>query len=175
MKSGLQSWGLEMQNDVEDGTRWLIEEGIADPDHICVVGASYGGYAALMEAARNPDLYNCAVSFAGVTDVADLVSSYRRYTNYEIVKEQVGSNRRDLRRRSPLEHAEAIEIPVLLAHGTKDRSVKVRHSQRMHRALEKDDKDVAYLEFEDGDHHLSRQEHRIAFFEAMDEFLQSHL
>jgi len=175
MKAGLQNWGLEMQNDVEDGTRWLIEEGIADPDHICVVGASYGGYAALMEAVRNPDLYNCAVSFAGVTDVADLVSSQRRYSNYEIVKEQVGSKTRELRQRSPLHNVDDIEIPVLLAHGTKDRSVPDRHSRRMHRALEKDGKDVTYLEFEDGDHHLSRQEHRIAFFKAMDEFLQSHL
>ena len=60
MAAGLQAWGLEMQNDVEDGTRWLIEQGIADPEKICVVGGSYGGYAALMEAARNPDLYQCA-------------------------------------------------------------------------------------------------------------------
>ncbi|MBT8098550.1 MAG: prolyl oligopeptidase family serine peptidase, partial [Gammaproteobacteria bacterium] len=66
--SGLQNWGLEMQDDVEDGTRWLIESGVADPEKICVVGASYGGYAALMEAARNSELYQCAVSFAGVTD-----------------------------------------------------------------------------------------------------------
>jgi len=175
MKSGLQNWGLEMQNDVEDGTRWLINEGIADPGHICVVGASYGGYAALMEAARNSDLYKCAVSFAGVTDVADLVSSHRNYTNYEIVKEQVGSNSRMLRERSPLRHVEDIDIPVLLAHGTKDRRVLVRHSQRMNRALERAGKDVTYLELEDGDHHLSREEHRLEFFRAMDAFLQSNL
>ena len=175
MASGLQGWGLEMQNDVEDGTRWLIEEGVADPDRICVVGASYGGYAALMEAARNPDLYQCAVSFAGVTDVAYLVSSSRRYTNYEIVKEQIGSNSRELRSRSPLHKAEDINMPVLLGHGTDDRSVRVRHSQRMNRELEKADKDVTYLEFEDGDHYLSAQEHRVAFFEAMDEFLRKHL
>lgn len=175
MASGLQGWGLEMQNDVEDGTRWLIEEGVADPDRICVVGASYGGYAALMEAARNPDLYQCAVSFAGVTDIAYLVSSSRRYTNYEIVKEQIGSNNRELRSRSPLHNAEAINIPVLLGHGTDDRSVRVRHSQRMNRELEKADKDVTYIEFEDGDHYLSAQEHRVAFFKAMDEFLDQHL
>lgn len=175
MASGLQNWGLEMQNDVEDGTRWLIEQGIADPERICVVGASYGGYAALMEAARNPDLYQCVVSFAGVTDVAYLVSSYRRYTNYEVVKEQVGSDKSELRDRSPISHADAIDIPVLMAHGTDDRSVRVRHSQRMHRELEKEGKDVTYLEFEDGDHHLSAQEDRLAFFTAMDAFLQEHL
>jgi dipeptidyl aminopeptidase/acylaminoacyl peptidase len=175
MKSGLQAWGLEMQNDVEDGTRWMIEEGIADPDRICVVGASYGGYAALMEAARNPDLYQCAVSFAGVTDVAYLVSSSRRYTNFEIVKEQIGSDYSELRKRSPLYVAEAIDVPVLLGHGTKDRSVRVRHSQRMSKELEKEDKDVIYVELEDGDHYLSQQAHRIEFFQAMEAFLQEHL
>ncbi len=175
MASGLQGWGLEMQNDVEDGTRWLIEEGVADPDRICVVGASYGGYAALMEAARNSDLYQCAVSFAGVADVADLVKSHRRFSNYEIVREQVGTDFSELRDRSPLHNAESIDIPVLLAHGTEDRSVRVRHSQKMAKELEKEGKDVTYLEFEDGDHFLSSQDHRIAFFRAMDAFLQEHL
>ncbi|MBO6226918.1 MAG: S9 family peptidase, partial [Shewanella sp.] len=64
MKAGLKSWGLEMQNDVEDGTRYLIDQGISDPKRICIVGASYGGYAALMGAAMTPDLYRCAVSVA---------------------------------------------------------------------------------------------------------------
>lgn len=175
MKSGLQNWGLEMQNDVEDGTRWLIEQGLADPKRICVVGASYGGYAALMEAARNPDLYQCAISFAGVTDVAYLVRSHRRYTNYDIVKEQVGSDYSELKKRSPLHNAESISIPVLLAHGTEDRSVRLWHGRKMRRALEKNGKDVTYLEFEGGDHYLSQQQHRIEFFQAMDSFLNSHL
>lgn len=175
MKSGLQAWGLEMQNDVEDGTRWLIQEGVADPERICVVGASYGGYAALMEAVRNPDLYKCAVSFAGVTDVAELVSSLRNYLNFDIAKEQIGSDYRSLRQRSPLYIVEDFEIPVLLAHGTKDRSVEVRHSQRMYRELKKSDKAVTYLELEDGDHHLSKEEHRVEFFRAMDKFLQAHM
>ena len=175
MASGLRSWGLDMQNDVEDGTRWLIAEGIADPDRICVVGASYGGYAALMEAARNPDLYRCAVSFAGVTDVAYLVESSRRYTNYEVVKEQIGSDFKELRQRSPLYLADQIGIPVLLGHGTDDRSVRIQHGRKMNRALEKGGKDVTYLEFEDGDHYLSNEIHRLQFFKAMDSFLRSNL
>jgi dipeptidyl aminopeptidase/acylaminoacyl peptidase len=175
MASGLQSWGLEMQNDVEDGTRWLIEEGVADPERICVVGASYGGYAALMEAARNPDLYRCAISFAGVTDVAYLVKSSRRYTNYEIVQEQIGSDLKELRQRSPLSVADQIDIPVLLGHGTDDRSVRIQHGRRMYEELEESGKDVTYLEFEDGDHYLSNEVHRLQFFKAMDSFLDSNL
>ncbi len=175
MSSGLKGWGLDMQNDVEDGTRWLIAEGIADPEHICVVGGSYGGYAALMEAARNPDLYNCAISFAGVTDVAYLVSSNRRYTSYEIVREQVGSDFGELRERSPLHLAEQIDIPVLLGHGTKDRRVRVAHSRRLHKKLSKAGKSVTYVEFEDGDHFLSNEEHRLSFFRAMEAFLDAHM
>ena len=175
MASGLQSWGLEMQNDVEDGTRWLIEEGIADANRICVVGASYGGYAALMEAARNPDLYRCAISFAGVTDVAYLVKSSRRYTNYEIVQEQIGSDLKELRQRSPLSVADQIDIPVLLGHGTDDRSVRIQHGRRMYEELQESGKDVTYLEFEDGDHYLSNEVHRLQFFKAMDSFLNSNL
>ena len=174
MVSGLKAWGLEMQNDVEDGTRWLIEEGIADPDRICVVGASYGGYAALMEAARNPDLYRCAVSFAGVTDVAYLVRKSRRYSNSEIVEQQIGRDLGALRQRSPLHVADDIEIPVLLGHGTDDRSVRIEHGRRINKALEDGDKDVTYLEFEGGDHYLSNEQHRLQFFEAMDEFLGTH-
>lgn len=175
MKAGLQSWGLEMQNDVEDGARWMIENGLADPDRICIVGASYGGYAALMEAARNPDLYRCAISFAGVTDLAYLVYTSRRYLNSDVVEEQVGSDRRDLRSRSPITLADDIEIPVLLVQGTKDRRVDLRHGRKMHRALSKAQADVTYLEFDEGDHYLSNQDHRIAFFRAMDGFLQQHL
>ncbi|MEO1204378.1 MAG: S9 family peptidase, partial [Pseudomonadota bacterium] len=175
LKAGLANWGLEMQNDVEDGTRWLIGEGIADPDRICIVGASYGGYAALMEATRNGGLYRCAVSFAGVTDVAYLVKSQRRYTISEIVEQQVGSNLRDLRRRSPLHLSEQIDVPVLLAHGTEDRSVQFAHGERMHRALDKGGKTVTFLELDGGDHYLSNQTHRLEFFAAMDSFLGEHL
>lgn len=175
MKAGLQSWGLEMQNDVEDGARWMVENSLADPERICIVGASYGGYAALMEAARNPDLYRCAVSFAGVTDLAYLIRTSRRYLNSDVVEEQIGSDRKDLKARSPITLAEDVGVPVLLAHGTKDRRVDVRHGRSMDRALRKADKNVEYLEFDGGDHFLSNQDHRIAFFTAMDDFLQTHL
>ncbi|MGL5669526.1 MAG: alpha/beta hydrolase family protein, partial [Shewanella sp.] len=131
MKAGLKSWGLEMQNDVEDGTRYLINQGISDPQRICIVGASYGGYAALMGAAMTPDLYRCAVSVAGVTDVAYLVKSSRRFTNYEVVKEQIGDDFSALYERSPVSKADKITIPVLLLHGDKDRVVKVQHSREM--------------------------------------------
>ncbi|NMH65026.1 alpha/beta hydrolase family protein [Shewanella salipaludis] len=175
MKAGLQNWGLEMQNDVEDGTRFLIDKGIADPDRICIVGASYGGYAALMGAAMTPELYRCVISIAGVTDVAYLVKSSRRTTTYEVVKQQIGSDIDALYQRSPLSQAAKITVPVLLVHGSKDRVVRVKHSQMMYDELESLNKDVEFIELEAGDHHLSNNEHRLTTFKAMDHFLAKYL
>ncbi len=175
MQMGLQGWGLQMQDDVEDGTRWLIEQGVADASRICIVGASYGGYAALMGAVKSPELYQCVVSFAGVTDVEDLVKSHRRYSNYEIVKKQIGDNFRELRQRSPLSHVETLSVPVLLIHGDKDRSVPVKQSRVLYRALQQQKQPVQYIELKDGDHYLSTYSHRLETFEAMDRFLKQYL
>ncbi|BFL86224.1 hypothetical protein LFREDSHE_46740 [Shewanella baltica] len=175
MKAGLKSWGLEMQNDVEDGTRYLIDQGISDPKRICIVGASYGGYAALMGAAMTPDLYRCAVSVAGVTDVAYLVKSSRRFTNYKVVKEQIGDDFDALYDRSPISKADKINIPVLLLHGDKDRVVKVQHSREMYDELKSLKKTVEYIELENGDHYLSNNDNRLATFKALDKFLADNL
>ena len=71
--AGAREWGQAMQDDISDGVRWLTEKGYADAERIAIVGASYGGYAALMGVIKTPELYNCAVSFAGVTDLPDLL------------------------------------------------------------------------------------------------------
>lgn len=175
MKAGLKSWGLEMQHDVEDGTRYLIAQGISDPKRICIAGASYGGYAALMGAAMTPDLYRCAISVAGVTDVAYLVKSSRRHTNYEVVKEQIGDDLDALYERSPISKADKINIPVLLLHGDKDRVVKVQHSREMYDELKSLNKPVEYIELENGDHYLSNNDNRLATFKALDKFLADNL
>lgn len=175
MQLGLRGWGLQMQDDVEDGTRWLIEQGIADEKRICIAGASYGGYAALMGVVRSPDLYQCVISFAGVTDVEALVRGSRHYTNFDIVKKQIGDDYRQLRQRSPISHVDAIGIPVLLVHGDLDRSVPVQQSRAMFRALNRRNPHVQYIELEKGDHYLSTPSHRLATFKAMEQFLRNHL
>lgn len=175
MKQGLASWGQAMQDDVEDGAKWLIEQGIANKDKMCILGASYGGYAALMGPLKEPELYKCAVSFAGVTDIEYLVKKSRRYTHHEIVKKQIGSDYDILWERSPLKHAKKIKPPVLLIHGSKDRVVNVHHSEEMFDELDDEDKDVTYLEIKGGDHYLSNNEHRLQAFKAIEKFLAKHL
>jgi len=175
MKQGIASWGQAMQDDVEDGTRWLIKEGIADKNKVCIIGASYGGYAALMGGVKTPDLYQCIVSFAGVSDVEQLVKSHRRYTNYDIVKKQIGSDYDKLWDASPLKHAKKITKPVLLIHGSKDRVVDHDHSEDMYSRLKRKKKTVKYIELEGADHYLSNNGHRLETFNAIDQFLDKYL
>ncbi|MDO6612087.1 S9 family peptidase [Shewanella sp. 1_MG-2023] len=173
--AGLQGWGKEMQTDVEDGTRYLINEGIADPKRICIAGASYGGYAAMMGAAMTPDLYQCVISFAGVADVEDLVKLSRFYTNHEMTKKIIGDDYNALYERSPIYHADKINVPILLIHGDNDKVVQVSQSRDMYRKLDGLDKKVKYLEIDNGNHYLSNNQHRLMTFKAIDEFLSKNL
>lgn len=173
--SQMQGWGLTMQDDLTDATKWLISEKVADPERICIVGASYGGYAASMAAVKTPELFKCAVSFAGVMDLRKIVSRSRRYTNSKFVKKQFGTDSDDLEARSPYYQAEKVKIPMLIAHGEVDRVVDVEQSRDFVEELQDYEKDVQYIEFKNGDHYLSIQRNRHEFFSALDAFLKEHL
>ena len=175
MKAGLKKWGLAMQDDIEDGTKWLIKKGYSDSGNICILGASYGGYAALMGLVKTPDLYQCAISFAGVMDQDLLIRNNLKYSNNEIIKEQIGSNASDLKARSPLYNVNKITKPVLLIHGDQDRRVQVLHSRNMQDEMENQGKNSTYIELKNGSHYLSINENRLATFEAIEAFLGSHL
>lgn len=124
---------------------------------------------------KTPDLYQCAVSFAGVMDQDLLVRNRLKYRNSEITKEQIGSNAEELKARSPLYNVDKITKPVLLIHGDQDRSVPVWHSRNMQDEMERQEKDSTYIELKNGDHYLSINNNRLATFEAIEEFLGSHL
>lgn len=178
MQAGLKNWGKEMQDDVQDGALKLIKDGIADPERICIVGASYGGYAALMGAVKTPDFYRCAASFAGVSDINEILRGLRRATRHEkksVVDLQVGDDKAALQEVSPLHNADKIKIPVLLVHGGQDRQVPPEHSQNMHKALVEAGKDVTYIELEAANHYLTNNDDRVATLRAFEEFLAEHL
>lgn len=172
--AGRKNW-IQMQEDVEDGTRWLIEEAIADPERICIVGWSYGGYAALMGAIKNPELYACAISMAGVTDLQDMVSDLKKYRfgaqsarNFLL---QGFENKQTLVENSPVKRAREFTVPLFLAHGEADERVHFDQFKRMKSALKKSPAKVTYMEFDDEDHFLSNQENRQRFFRGLEEFL----
>ncbi len=174
-KSQMKSWGMEMQDDLTDATQWLIDEKIADPEKICVVGASYGGYAALMATVKTPELFKCAVSFAGVSNLKKLVVKSRRYLGSKFVKNQIGDDYDDLEARSPYYSVEKITAPILVIHGEQDRVVDVEQSKIMVDELQDQNKQVEYIELENGDHYLSIQRNRHLAFNAIDKFLRKHL
>jgi dipeptidyl aminopeptidase/acylaminoacyl peptidase len=174
-QSQMKGWGLTMQDDLTDAANWLVEQKIAKPDSMCIVGASYGGYAAAMAAVKTPDLFKCAISFAGVTNLKRLVYRSRGYTNSKFVKNQIGDDSDDLEARSPFYQAKKVKIPMLFLHGEDDRVVDVEQSRMMVDELQDLDKPVEYIEFENGDHYLSIQRNRHAAFKAMDVFLKKHL
>jgi dipeptidyl aminopeptidase/acylaminoacyl peptidase len=168
-------YGMAMQDDLTDATNWLIKQGIADPGRICIVGASYGGYAALLAAAKTPDLFQCAISFAGLSDLLAQRNKARNYVNKVVALEQYGRDSKQLEDNSPINLVDKITIPLLLVHGDDDRVVDVEQSRAMVEALEDRDKKFEYIELEHGTHYLDNQQHRTTLFKAMDTFLARYL
>jgi len=180
LRAGFQRWGLEMQDDLTDAVQYAIRSGLANANRVCIVGSGYGGYAALMGAVKTPDLYRCAVSLGGVTDLLELVSDSRWYLNQKPMMEmRVGSwwnDRERLRDTSPVAHASEIRTPLLLMHGLMDRFVPVSHGRAMAEALQSSGKTTfTYVELPVADHVLHREEDRQRVFSELEAFLTQHL
>ncbi len=180
LRAGFQRWGLEMQDDLTDAVQYAIRSGLANANRTCIVGAGYGGYAALMGTVKTPDLYRCAVSLGGVTDLPQLVSDGRGYLNQKpMVEARIGSwwNDRDrLRETSPVAHAQGMRTPLLLMHGSMDRSVPVSQSRNLADALKAANATNArYVELPLADEALRREEDRLHVFSEMERFLTQHL
>jgi dipeptidyl aminopeptidase/acylaminoacyl peptidase len=175
LDAGLRNWGTVMVDDISAATRWAIAEGIADPAHTCIVGWSYGGYAALMSAVREPDLYRCVVSIAGVSDLRALYEQEQRfYGGRYRAKYSIGSDVDELKAGSPLRAPEKITAPVLMVHGDDDIQVNVDHSKRMARALKSAGKKYELVIIEDGNHSLSRYEWRQTLLTKLEAFLATN-
>ena len=176
--AGRNNWQV-MQRDVEDGTRWLIDKGYAAPKRICIVGSSYGGYAALMGAINTPSLYTCAVSFAGVMDLPRLVDDEIADGNRKAAKYSITSGfsgRAEMKQQSPARRAKEINIPLLLAHGDRDNVVDFTHQYKiMKSALKNTKASVTYVHLKMGNHYLSNGDNRRKYYKALDKFLQENL
>lgn len=176
VQAGSQEWGGRMQDDLADATRWAIEQGIADRERICIYGASYGGYAALMGVARDPGLYRCAVGYVGVYDLELLHkdASAGSRSGRTWAAEWLG-DRATLGARSPSKLAERINVPVFLAAGGKDERAPIAHSQRMEKALKRAGVPVETLYYASEGHGFYTEEHRREFYQRLLDFLGDHL
>lgn len=184
--AGFGEWGTGvMQDDVTDGVQAMIEAGIVDADRVCIVGWSYGGYAALAGASFTPELYDCAVAIAPVSNLPSFISYVRQrygrdHWSYEYWSELMqGDADLDgndaLRALSPIHHAENIQIPVLLLHGENDNVVDANQSSGMARALRRAGGDVEYIELDEGDHSLDDVTMQITLLRALETFLAEHI
>jgi dipeptidyl aminopeptidase/acylaminoacyl peptidase len=176
--AGYREWGAKMQDDLTDATRWAVDQKIASADRICIYGASYGGYAALMGAVREPKLYRCAVGYAGVYDLLMLLesgdASVSKLGRSELER-FLGTDAADLRARSPAFQAKAIEVPVFLVHGTEDFRADYKQAMRMKEELEKAGKSVEWTALRGEGHGVYDDETRKQLYESILAFLDKHL
>jgi dipeptidyl aminopeptidase/acylaminoacyl peptidase len=174
--AGYRKWGTVMVDDINASALWAVETGIADPKRMCIVGWSYGGYAALMGAIRDTSLYRCVVSIAGVSDLTSLEREGASFQGGRTrVRVTLGTDDDALKAGSPVRAADRMRAPVLLVHGEDDVVVVQDHAKRMAGLLKSNNRKYELLIIEDGDHSLSRAEWRQALFSKMETFLAEYL
>ena len=174
---GALQWGLTMQDDVTDATRWVIAQGIADPARICLYGSSYGAFAALMGVAKEPDLYRCAAGNVGVYDLPQLhAEETQKHGAIETwANEWVGSDMAQLAANSPTRRATSIKVPVLLAAGREDETAPVEHTEAMERALKAAGVQVEASYYSGEGHGYYKPENRKDFYTKLLAFLARNL
>lgn len=184
LNAGNEEWGTgAMQHDITDGVKYLIDEGIADPERVGIFGGSYGGYATLAGVTFTPDLYAAGVPYVAPSNLITLIESFPAYwepflegTWYERVGNPDNEeDRKRLRRQSPLFKAEQITAPLLVVHGANDPRVKQQESDQIVATLEEQGHPVEYIVAPDEGHGFSNEDNRLAFSTAMEEFLAEHL
>ncbi len=183
MSAGFGEWGRKMQTDISDGVRYLVKEGIADADRVCIVGASYGGYAALAGATLDTGVYRCAISVAGISDLRAFMKYAARKTSRSSAQTRrywdrffgaSGSRDPILKTLSPLEYAGNVSIPIMLIHGKDDTVVPYDQSKLMAEALKRAKKPVEFITLTHEDHWLSKSDTRLQMLQETIRFLKTH-
>ena len=181
-RAGWKQWGLAMQDDLADGARWAIAQGIADPQRICIMGASYGGYATLMGLAKDGDLFRCGVQWVGVSDLLllydaswdDISPVFKRHG----LPKMLGDREKDaalLRANSPVNLAARITNPLLMAYGRIDRRVPIEHGERLRDALKAHNPNLEWVLYDKEGHGWSLPATDIDWWTRVEKFLARHL
>ncbi|HEV7340480.1 MAG TPA: S9 family peptidase [Sphingopyxis sp.] len=178
-EAGVGQIGKKMQDDLDDGMDWLVKEGTVDKARVCMIGASYGGYAALWAVARNPDRYRCAASFAGVADWKAMLKYDARYLTKEAnaswQARVTGAGELDLVAVSPTHQASRIARPVLIGHGEDDSNVPISQSKKLVAALKAaGNRNFEYVAYRDEGHGFSDPANQKDWFDRLDAFLAKH-
>jgi len=180
-QAGYRQWGLLMQDDITDGVRAMIERKIADPSRVCIVGASYGGYAALAGVTYTNSLYRCAASISGVSDLPKLIQTQTAQYGDESdaagdLRDLIGSPlSSNVINRSPARAAVNVTANVLLIHGIDDSVVPFEQSELMDKALKSAGRPSTLITLKGEDHWLSRSETRTQVLIELEKFLAENL
>ncbi len=178
-KKGFAQWGLSMQDDLTDGVMSLVKQGVVDAKRVCIMGASYGGYAVMQGLVKDPDLYRCGINLFGVTNLfyisssaswGDKAANYSKNTTLgdpDKLRDQFNAT-------SPSKHADAIKAPVFMAYGEKDRRVPLVHGEDMRNGLRRSGKVVEYMELEGEEHGMAKEETRFRVYGVIETFLKKY-
>ncbi|HEY4084030.1 MAG TPA: prolyl oligopeptidase family serine peptidase [Burkholderiaceae bacterium] len=177
-RAGFKQWGLAMQDDVSDAMDALVAKGLVDPKRVCIGGASYGGYAALMGLAKEPDRYRCGFEWAGVTDIqlmysrvwSDFDDAYKDYGMPEMVGDQV-KDAEQIRNTSPIHLATRINKPLLMAYGGDDRRVPAKHGEELRDAIQAHNKDVEWVLYPNEGHSWRALKTNVDFWGRVEKLL----
>jgi dipeptidyl aminopeptidase/acylaminoacyl peptidase len=180
LRAGDREWGRKMQDDLTDGVKWAIAEGVADPKRVAIFGASYGGYAAMAGLAFTPELYRCGVNLSGVTDIDTFLKRPERTTRASRARAfyTIGDPKRERERLeevSPLNFVDRIQAPVFLAYGGKDERVPLEQGKRLASELKKQGKTYELMIKKDEGHGYRKEENKIELYQRIDAFLKQHL
>ncbi len=176
--AGFREWGDRIQEDMIDGMRWAVSKGYADADRICVYGVSFGGYSALMLAAKAPELVKCAVGLSGLYDLRSMANksdTSRSYYGRAYIERVVGDDDDELLANSPLSMARRIKAPVFLAHGEEDERTPFDQAEDMYDALVEAGNRPLWMPVEDEGHGFYARDNQIEFYEKLEEFLAEHI
>jgi dipeptidyl aminopeptidase/acylaminoacyl peptidase len=176
---GYGQFGTGMIDDMEDGIAWLAREGTIDPARVCIMGGSYGGYAAMWAPIRNLDRYRCAIRFAGISDVRAMLRYDSRLTtatrySREWRRRVAGEGRADLAAISPLQQVARARVPLLIAHGERDRNVPVSQSRNLVRAMTRSGATTESVFYPQAVHGFNRPEDSADFLRRVEAFLARH-
>jgi dipeptidyl aminopeptidase/acylaminoacyl peptidase len=183
LSSGYRKWGDEMQDDLEDGVKWAVAQGIADRSRVCFYGGSYGGYAAIWGAIKNAALIKCSVAMVAVTSIdylfdnaqTDLTRLAERTTLMDAWIGDPKTERARFKRVSPLENADKVGAPILLAYGGSDLRVPLVHGTDFRAALDKYHKEYEWVQYSSEGHGFNRDEDVFDFYRRVERFLAKHL
>lgn len=177
-KKGYGEWGGKIIDDITDGARWAIAQGIADSKRLCIVGASYGGYAAVMSAVREPDLYRCAVGFAGAYDLNLLVKDSDvtgRSAGKLFWEDSIAKSAEERSRQSPISQIGRLKVPVLIVHGERDIRTPFSQAKALRRALESAGKPYQWLSEPEEGHGFANEDSLVRYYEKLESFLAGNL